>query len=70
MNVFISDNCNITELGKVISFIPLSPKLAKMLLLGNKLGLEKFVIIIAVLLTIESIFQIKFSHHKSFEMEF
>lgn len=52
MSVLISDNCNITELGKVISFIPLSPKLAKMLLLGNKLGLEKYVIIIAVLLTI------------------
>ena len=52
----LTDNCKITELGKIISFIPLSPRLAKMLLLANKLNLGKYVLIIAVLLTVESIF--------------
>jgi len=45
----------------------LAPKLAKMILLGRKLGLEKYIVLIAVLLTIESIFKVQFNKMIDFE---
>lgn len=50
-----------TELGKIISFIPLAPRLSKMILLGRQFGLEKQIVLIAVLLTIESIFRVQYN---------
>ena len=46
----------VTELGKVISFIPLEPKLGKMLLLGSQQSVDKETLLCVVLLTVESIF--------------
>lgn len=57
---WLVDSSKITELGRIISFIPLSPRLSKMLLVASKLGVEKHMILITILLTVESIFRAKF----------
>jgi ATP-dependent RNA helicase DHX37/DHR1 len=46
----------ITELGNVLSFLPLDPKLAKILLLGRKANVAKHSLLLVILLTVESIF--------------
>ena len=41
----------------MLSFIPLDPKLGKMLLLGREQKVEKYVLFVVILLTVENIYQ-------------
>jgi HrpA-like RNA helicase len=50
------ENTTITELGNILSFLPLDPKLGKILLMGRKMGVEKHSLLLVILLTVESIF--------------
>ena len=47
----------VTELGKVLSFLPVDPRLGRMLLMGRRAGVAQHTLLIVILLTVESIFQ-------------
>lgn len=45
-----------TELGNVLSFLPLDPRLGKILLMGRKQQVPQHSLLLVILLTVESIF--------------
>lgn len=51
------DASKITELGTLLSKLPLSPKFAKMLVVSTKYGVLRFVIMIVACLSVSEIFK-------------
>ena len=54
---FIEDKTLITQLGRALSFIPIAPRFAKMILMGRKEGIMGYAMLIASGLSVEEIFQ-------------
>lgn len=46
------ESTKITELGNVLSFLPLDPKLGKILLMGRKANIPKYSLLLVILLTV------------------
>ncbi len=51
------DTSTITELGTLLSKLPLSPKFAKMLVVSTKYGVLRYVIMIVACLSVSEIFK-------------
>jgi len=51
------DNTNITPLGRALSYIPIAPRFAKMILMGRKEECLQYAMLIAAGLSVEEIFQ-------------
>ena len=51
------DNTSITQLGRALSYIPIAPRFAKMILMGRKEGCLEFSMLIAAGLSVEEIYQ-------------
>lgn len=50
------DNTNITDLGKALSYIPITPRFAKMILMSRKEECLEYSMLIAAGLSVEEIF--------------
>ena len=46
------DKTKMTELGSILSFLPLDPKLGKILLMGRKSQVAKHALLMVILLTV------------------
>lgn len=53
----VSDSTLITDLGSLLSKLPLSPKFAKMLIVSTKYQVLKYVIMIVACLSVDEIFR-------------
>jgi len=54
-----SDNTELTELGRVLSFFPLAPRFSKLILLGRSKKCLPYSILLAAGLSVEELFNKK-----------